>query len=116
MRGVTTMTIECRTCTLPDCLGCNVFTLSIMLNNGYFDSLLNDNGSIVPMQVKPAALDANKEALINSKIVQCINELCLSDLYVSSDEHSKESDCWLAYIDGLVDLGTLLKGELKHDT
>lgn len=40
--------ISCRSCDSPSCKGCNIYTLSTMLNNGKFDSLMNDNRSINP--------------------------------------------------------------------
>lgn len=40
--------ISCRSCDSPSCKGCNIYTLSTMLNKGKFDSLMNDNRSINP--------------------------------------------------------------------
>ena len=38
--------IGCRNCDSPDCHGCNMYTLSRMLNSGKFDCLMNGNRSI----------------------------------------------------------------------
>lgn len=38
--------IGCRTCTSPDCKGCNVFTLYKALEAGKFDALMSENHSL----------------------------------------------------------------------
>ena len=40
--------IECRDCESKNCYGCNVLTLSQMLNKGKFDSLMDEHHSINP--------------------------------------------------------------------
>lgn len=35
--------ITCRNCSSPDCRGCNVYTLAMMLSTGKFDCLMNGN-------------------------------------------------------------------------
>lgn len=35
--------ITCRNCSSPDCRGCNVYTLAMMLSTGKFDCLTNGN-------------------------------------------------------------------------
>ena len=35
--------IGCRNCSSPDCRGCNVYTLAMMLSTGKFDCLMNGN-------------------------------------------------------------------------
>lgn len=40
--------VGCRNCDSPDCHGCNMYTLSRMLNSGKFDGLMNGNRSINP--------------------------------------------------------------------
>jgi hypothetical protein len=40
--------IECRDCESKNCHGCNVLTLSQMLNQGKFDSLMDEHHSINP--------------------------------------------------------------------
>ena len=40
--------IGCRNCDSPDCHGCNMYTLSRMLNSGKFDGMMNGNRSINP--------------------------------------------------------------------
>lgn len=53
------------------------------------------------------------EACIDHNIVVLIKDLCLSDLYTMTEAHASESDAWLAYIDGMVQLGDRLKEVLK---
>lgn len=53
------------------------------------------------------------EACIDHNIVDSIRGLCLSDLYTIHEGHAAESDSWLAYIDGMVQLGDRLKEVLK---
>ena len=38
--------IECRNCDSPYCKGCNLKNLEMMLNNGKFDCLMNENRCI----------------------------------------------------------------------
>lgn len=38
--------IACRSCESPDCKGCNLKRLEMMLKNGKFDCLMNENRSI----------------------------------------------------------------------
>lgn len=40
--------IGCRNCNSPNCKGCNIKTLEMMLNNGKFDCLMNENRCINP--------------------------------------------------------------------
>ena len=40
--------IVCRKCDSPSCKGCNLKNLEIMLNNGKFDCLMNENHCINP--------------------------------------------------------------------
>ena len=40
--------IVCRKCDSPSCKGCNLKNLEIMLNNGKFDCLMNENHCIDP--------------------------------------------------------------------
>ena len=35
--------ITCRNCSSPDCRGCNVYTLAMMISTGKFDCLMNGN-------------------------------------------------------------------------
>ena len=38
--------IECRHCESPNCKGCNVYSLAIMLYTGKFDCLMNGNRTV----------------------------------------------------------------------
>ena len=40
--------IECRDCVSKNCDGCNVFTLSQMLDHGKFDSIMDEHHTINP--------------------------------------------------------------------
>ena len=38
--------IKCRHCESPDCRGCNIHTLAVALEHGYFNSLMDGNRAI----------------------------------------------------------------------
>ena len=40
--------IECRTCSEPKCVGCNLFILSQMLHEGKLNALMDDHRTIIP--------------------------------------------------------------------
>ena len=45
--------IGCRDCMSPNCEGCNVYTLYMMLETGKFERLMNGNRSIVNIEASP---------------------------------------------------------------
>lgn len=69
--------ISCRSCDSPSCKGCNIYTLSTMLNKGKLDSLMNDNRSINPTadvaEVKHGEWKVEEYPKQNKKYLICGN-------------------------------------------
>lgn len=45
--------ICCRDCVSPNCEGCNVYTLYMMLETGKFERLMNGNRAIMSVEARP---------------------------------------------------------------
>lgn len=75
--------IKCRNCESPDCKGCNLKRLEMMLENGKFDCMMNENrgintsADVVPVRhgrwIEPSRL------YYGAKQYEC--SLCCSDTF-----------------------------------